>query len=382
MLHRLGWYQLISEKRKLLAAVAGVTFAVLLQMMQFGFREALFSSATVIHSRLQADLILLSPHFDYLLSTGTIPRRRLYQALERPEVQTVVPMYVALGTVKNPENGENRQIFVIGFNPDQVVFDLSSITQQTNLVKTPDVALFDEMSRPNNFGPIIDYVRRDGTVLTEVNGHRLKIGGLFTLGPSFAAPGHLIVSDATFRRLFGRSENTFELGLIRLKPGSDIEAVKAVLAGSLPRDVQVITRQQFIDRERAFWDRNSPIGFIFLAGSLIGLFVGAVIIYQILYTDITDHLSQYATLKAMGYSDSHLYVVVLEQALLLSVFGFPMGLALAALLYSVARSATHLPIEMTLARALLVFGLTVGMAAGSCLVAMRKLQKADPAECF
>jgi putative ABC transport system permease protein len=218
--------------------------------------------------------------------------------------------------------------------------------------------------------------------MTEVNGHRLKIGGLFELGPSFSAPGHLIVSDVTFRRLFGRSDTAFELGLIRLEPGNDVEAVRAALARNLPSDVAVMTRPQFVSREEAFWDRNSPIGFIFLAGSLVGLFVGAVIIYQILYTDITDHLSQYATLKAMGYSDAHLYFVVLEQAFLLSIFGFPIGLAFAALLYSVARTATHLPIVMTPQRVLIVFGLTVGMAVGSCVVAMRKLQKADPAECF
>jgi putative ABC transport system permease protein len=382
MLHRLGWYQLISEKRRLLAAIAGVTFAVLLQMMQFGFRDALYTSATVIHSRLQADLLLISPHFDYMLSTGTIPRRRLYQARERPEVQSVAPVYLGLANVKNPDSGENRQIFVIAFNPDHVILDEETVIQRAAVVKTPDVALFDALSRPNNFGTIADDVRRNGAVLTEVNGRRMKIGGVFELGPSFSAPGHLIVSDATFRRLFGRSDNVFELGLIRLKPGSDVEAVRATLARTLPPDVQVVTRQQFIDREQAFWARNSPVGFIFLAGSLVGLFVGAVIIYQILYTDITDHLSQYATLKAMGYADRHLYFVVFQQAFLLSIFGFPLGLALAEVVYALARDATHLPIVMTGQRVLIVLALTVGMSAASCLIAMRKLQKADPAECF
>ena len=121
MIHRLAWYQLVSEKRRLLAALAGVTFAVLLQMMQFGFRDALLSSSTIIHSRLQGDLLLISPQFDYMLSPGTIPRRRLYQALARPDVESVVPVYLGLAMFKNPETGENKQIYVIGFDPDHPV---------------------------------------------------------------------------------------------------------------------------------------------------------------------------------------------------------------------------------------------------------------------
>lgn len=147
-------------------------------------------------------------------------------------------------------------------------------------------------------------------------------------------------------------------------------------------DVRVLTRDQFADNERAYWLRNSPVGFIFNLGTFMGLIVGAVIVYQILYSDVADHLSEYATLKAMGFSDMRLLLIVIQQALILTVLGFVPGLTIAQTLYILTFRATMLPIEMTLGRALLVLGLTTAMCCGSAALAVRKLRSADPAEIF
>lgn len=381
MLHKLAWYQLISERRRLMAALAGIAFAVLLQLMQFGFRDALFTSATVFHARLRGELVLVSSQYEYMLSTGRVARRRLYQALGVPGVEAVAPVYIGVAPFKNIASGDDRRIFILGFNPEDRVLDLPSIAEHAMNLRLPDVAIFDALGRPD-YGPVVEQFHEAGEVTTEVGGRRMKIAGLFDLGVSFAANGHLIMSDTSFRRLFNRSEGVVEFGLIRLTPGSDVAAVQAELARRLPSDVRVLTREQFSDLERAFWNKSSPIGFIFLMGTFIGLLVGAVIVYQILYTDVTDHLGEYATLKAIGYSDRHFYYVVLEEALILSVAGFPFGFVLALVLYGLARDATHLPISMTPMRALLVFALTIGMCAVAGLVATRKLRAADPAEVF
>ena len=381
MLHRLAWEQLVVEKRRLLVALAGIAFAVMLQLMQFGLRDALFDSSTVVYDRLVADLILVSPLYESEMSPGIITRRRLYQALSEPATESVTPLYLGIAPFKNPATGQDRLIVIIGFDPGRHVLDLPSMTAQAHLLKVPDVALFDALSRPE-FGPIAEHLRAGQIVKTEVLRHRIEIGGLFELGLSFAGNGHLIVSDQTFRRLFNRPEGVFELGLIRLKPGSDAAAVQASLRQRLPDDVQVWTPAQLVDAEKQFWRTNTPIGPIFLMGALIGLLVGAVIVYQILYTDVSDHLGEYATLKAMGYSDRQLYVVVLDQALILSVIGFPIGFAFAQVLYMGARNDTHLPIEMTVARALMVLGFTVLMCVFSGAMALRKLRSADPADVF
>ncbi|HEY9736672.1 MAG TPA: FtsX-like permease family protein, partial [Trichocoleus sp.] len=109
---------------------------------------------------------------------------------------------------------------------------------------------------------------------------------------------------------------------------------------------------------------------------------GVVIVYQILYSDVTDHLPEFATLKAMGYSDRYLLTVLLQESLILALIGFVPSLLLATGLYQLVYAATLLPIGMKLDRAITVLVLTVVMCAGSGAIAMRKLYSADPADIF
>jgi putative ABC transport system permease protein len=381
MLHKLAWLQLVSEKRRLAAALAGIAFAVALQLAQLGFRDGLFESAILFHKHLIADLIMTSWQYENEVAPGSFSRRRLYQALGTPGVESVAALSLAPAQFKNIETGKEKVIVAVGFQPDQAVLDIPGVAEQAQLLKVPDVALFDALSRPE-FGPIVGLFRQHQLVIAQISGRRTRITGLFDLGVSFAGNGHLLISDTTFRKMFNRDEGLFEYGLIRVAPGSDLLAIQADLIRQLPIDVRVRTRDELFAVEKAFWNDNTPIGFIVLLGAAVGVLVGVVIVYQILYTDVNDHLAEYATMKAMGYSDRHLYLVVLEEALILSVFGFPIGLGLAWLAYSATRAATHLPIDMTLQRASIVFGLTVVMCALSGMIAVRKLKSADPAEVF
>jgi putative ABC transport system permease protein len=226
MLHKLAWYQLISEKRRLMAALAGIAFAVLLQLMQFGFRDALFTSATIVHSRLRGELVITSTQYEYLLSPGTVTRRRLAQALAVPGVAAAAPVYIGSAPFKNVGNLDDRRILAIAFSPDQMPFDEPSIQAQLDRIRVPDVVLFDERGR-DEFGPVSERVRANGSVVTEVGGRRMTIAGLFGLGVSFAANGHLVMSDSTFRSLFGRPDGVFEFAAVRLAPGADVAATQA-----------------------------------------------------------------------------------------------------------------------------------------------------------
>lgn len=381
MIHRLAWSQLMMEKRRLLTALAGISFAVLLQLMQFGFREALFTSATVLHDHFHADLVVVSNLYEYVVSTGSIPRRRLYQAAAVTDVASVAGVSLGLIPFKNPENRLDRRILAIGFDPRQAVLDVPEILAQRAKLEIPDVILFDALSRPE-FGAVGDMLAGKEEVVTEVGGRRAWIRGVFNLGVSFGAAGNLVTSDTTFRSWFNRSDASVELGLVTVRPGARVETVQAALRAALPADVRVLTKAEFVAIEHAFWDANTPIGLIFNLGALLGLVVGCVIVYQVLYTDVSNHLNEYATLKAMGYRDRDLHLVVLDEALILSVFGFPVGLALSAVLYSGVRDATHLPVELTVARTVFVFCLTLGMCVLAGAIAMRKLRAADPAEVF
>jgi putative ABC transport system permease protein len=242
--------------------------------------------------------------------------------------------------------------------------------------------LFDQGSK-GDYQTIIAQVNQNKSVTTEIADRKINIVGLFTVGSSFGADGNLIVSDLNFLRIFPRTKpESISLGLITLKPGSDPQLVAKALQANLPNDVKVLTHQEFIEFEKAHWQKNTPIGFIFSLGTMMGFIVGVIIVYQILYTDVADHIAEYATLKAMGYKNLYLLVVVFQEALILSVLGYIPSIALSTGLYALTRSATNLPLFMALDRAIQVLVLTIVMCGISGAIAMRKLQSADPADIF
>jgi putative ABC transport system permease protein len=220
--------------------------------------------------------------------------------------------------------------------------------------------------------------------MAEVRRRRIKVGGLFTLGASFGADGNLITSDVNFFRIFNnRQRGLVDIGLIRLKPGADANTVVKELKKYLPQDeINVLTKQEFIDFERNYWATSTAIGFIFTLGTIMGFIVGTVIVYQILYTEVADHLAEYATLKAIGYTQNYLLTVILQEALILAIVGYLPGFTFAMFLYKLARDATLLPVIMSLERAISVIILTIIMCFISGAIAVRKLRSADPADIF
>ncbi|TAG94003.1 MAG: FtsX-like permease family protein [Oscillatoriales cyanobacterium] len=378
----LGWLQLSHDKGRMLVAVAGIAFADVLMFMQLGFQNALFSSNTRVHQTLQTDIVLIHPQARNLINLSSFPRRRLYQAMNVPGVKSAEPLYVKIGNWKNPETRRETSIMVVGFNPDRPAFDLPEINQNLNSIKLPDTVLFDRASR-GNYHAAIAQINQGKSVKTEVDRRTINISGLFTIGASFAADGILMTSDQNYLRLFPRQDSaSVNAGLIQLQPGADPVEVQQVLKAYLPQDVKVLTKQEFIDFEKNYWANNTAIGFIFNLGVAMGFVVGVIIVYQVLSTDVSDHMAEYATFKAMGYRNIYLLGIVFEEAIILSVLGFLPGVGVSIGLYHLTRNATNLPLYMTLLRAFAVLILNMVMCSISGTIATRKLQAADPADIF
>lgn len=378
----LSWRQLTHEKIRLMVALAGIAFADILMFMQLGFRDALFESATTFHKQLQGDVFLISTQSTALIAMRSFSSRRLYQALSFEGVQSVEPLYMDIGLWKNPETQATRGIMVIAFNPDRALLSSPGLAGEMSKTKLQDVVLFDKASRAE-FGPVADLFNQGQTVQTEVRSRRVRVGGLFSLGASFGADGNLVTSDLNFVRIFPtRTKDLIDVGVIRLNPGVDPLATVVKMRQTFPKDVKILTKDEFVEFERKYWEEGTSIGFIFTLGTAMGFIVGIVIVYQILYTDVSDHLPEYATLKAMGYTDWYLLGVVFQEAIILAFMGYIPGGVVAFFLYNLTQSATSLPIAMTVSRAITVLILTVIMCFVSGAISVRKLQAADPADIF
>ena len=379
---RLAWRQLISNRARLVSAIAGVTFACVLVFMQLGFRAALFESASNLPRALQGELFLINPLTLVMFRPEPVARIRASQVLADPDIALAVPIYLAQTKFRNPDTGRQRTIQLIGFDPEAGAVSFQGLEALAPALTRIDTIAFDRRSRPE-FGPIAATLERQGPFEVEIGGRAMLIVGLVSLGTSFGADGNAVMTETNFRRIVKeRQPSKTDLVAIRLKPGASAQEVKQRLAAILPPDVTVLTGTELIAWERSYWENGTPIGFIFSFGSLMGLIVGMVIVYQILFSDIATHLKEYATLKAIGYSNHYLRLVVMAAALLLALFGFIPGFLGSTALYSVVAKATLLPLGMEAARALSVFGMIFAMCAIAGLLAMRKLGEANPADMF
>lgn len=377
----LAWLQVTREKTRLAVAIAGIAFADILMFIQLGFQGALYDAAIKPHRNLRADLVLINPQFQTLFSVKSFSRERLYQTLSYDGVASVSSVYIGTGQWRNPQTRLDRAILVWGVDPVKPAFKFPEVNQNLEELKLLDQVLFDRAGRPE-YG-VVEAFQQTNRLETELNGKAVRVTGLFTNGASFAADGNVITSDSTFLQLFpDRQPDRIEVGLITLEPGADPEQVQSQLTAGLPDDVRVLTLEGFAQVEKQYWAAGTGIGFIFGLGVIVGFIVGIVIVYQILYADVSDHLAEYATLKAMGYSDRYLLTTLLQEALLLAILGYLPSVCLAVGLYQLTYAATLLPIAMRLDRAVTVLILTILMCTASGIIASQKLRSADPADVF
>jgi putative ABC transport system permease protein len=378
----LSWLQLRKERSRLLVAIAGISFADVLMFLQMGFRGALFSSAVEFHNSLNGEIVMLSGRSRSLISLDRFTERRLYQAAGVAGVQSVSPIYLNAIQWRNPENQEIWDIYAIGINPEHTVMNVPGVEANRAKLREPDTALFNLGSR-KEFGPIAQRFQSGASITTEINERQVKVRGLFKLSPTFGINAYLVTSDVNFLRMANfRQNGLIDVGVIKLKPGTDVQKVLAELRSRLPNDVKVMTRDDYANAEVAFWNASTPVGYTFDLGVVIAFIVGAVIVYQILYSDVTDHLPEYATLKAIGFRDRYLLIVVFQESLILAALGFMPGMLIALGIYRITNIATMLPMAMDLGRVVFVFLLTAIMSSFSAAMAVRKLQSADPADIF
>lgn len=378
----LAWRQLTHHKMKLAVASAGVVVAVMLMLVQLGIRQGAMDNSVALTRRVTADLVVVSSRTKSIFQAASFPRRLLFRLPAHPQVVRVQPMYLSQGRWRNPWTFRENPISIYGIPAEGTLLKLPGYTDRADELRLRDHVIFDGLSR-TTYGPVVETLKRDGAFETEVNRRRIRIIGAIDVGISITADGNLYMTPENFLRLFpGRTAGAIDLGLIELRPGADPRAMCRELQPYFGSEAIVMTREDLIVAEENFLRENAPIDFIFGMGAAVGFFIGFVVVYQILYTEVTNHLPQFATMKAMGFTNGYLLRVVLSQAFILCILGYIPGFFLALWVYEIATKAIQLKFSMTIGRALMVWSLTLIMCALSAAVAVRKAQSADPADVF
>jgi putative ABC transport system permease protein len=372
----IAWCNLRHAKVRTATGIVGVAFPTLLVLVQLALYDALRDGATLLYDGLDLDAVIVSGDYLSVAQPGRFPRARLQQAAAAPGVRSVAPLYLGFSAWRNHDTGAPRHLLVIGTDARQTAFRRPDLAEHVGALRRPDTMLVDRRTRPE-YGQPIPGMR------VQLGGRSLEIVALYTLGNGFVADGGVVVSEGTFARVFPRrSPDEVSVGLIRLEPGHDAATVLEALKRLLPDDVRAVSRAHLEAEEREYWLANTSIGIIFGSGVVIGLVVQLIVLGQILVADVAKRSREYATLKAIGHTSRRLATIVIGQALLLSLAGFAGGVALALPVYRMLAQVTLLPIGMDAGRIVLVFGLTLLTCAGSGLLALRRLQAADPADLF
>jgi putative ABC transport system permease protein len=404
----LAWRNFQRGGARSLAALAGVGFVVTMVLLQLGFLEAVRGTATSLYDQLDFDLALISPRYEQLYDAGTFPEARLRQAEGLETVVDARPLYVAFAMWRCPpspivlERGaegepgirqapvplsagrprpvQRRELLAIGIDLGRNPFRepiRGRVEAARPQLELDGRVLLNEASHPD-FG----WWARPAFSGWELGRSAVEVVGGFPLQRGFGADGAVLMSDLTFQRSCApRWARGVSLGLVRVRPGAAGETVRR-LNEMLPPDAVAISRDALNVREQDFWVHQTSTGEIFSSGVLVAMAVAAVVVYQVLSNDVRSHLPEYATLKAMGYTNRYLSRVVVVQALIYALGAFGPAVVLAYVAYRATEALASIPMRMTLANLALALGLAAAVSLVSALLTVGKLRAADPAELF
>jgi putative ABC transport system permease protein len=361
--------------------------------MQIGFRNALIDNNVQLFSLFDkqvAQLTMISQARYNMSTEQRFPSLLLERAKSMPGVTRACTVSLERGTANAKVEGfKTRSIRVIGIDLDHPEFFAEpSLYEKLNRADRENGALVDVRSKAfYGFANTVADLRRQRI---ELNDQRLPVVGQFELGTDFGNDGTLLMSERLHTRYFpwrsatGNPRDVIDIALIQTtaETPEELEEIRRRLQAIAPEEIQVKATDAFVMEEVKFWSEETPVGNIFLIGTIMGLVVGAIICYQIQFTDITDHMPEFATLKAMGYSPLYFASVILCQSFYLAFLGFIPGIAVSFVLYWILSESSGLLMMMTFPRILLVWCLTLVMCIVSGALAIRKLFNADPASLF
>jgi putative ABC transport system permease protein len=364
---------LFHDRIRFVATIVGIVFSVILVTVQLGLYVSCKRMITAMIDRAQADLWIVPMSTKSFEDNGMLEGQERFQALSTPGVTDAIPLVAGFSNWRKPDGGTTA-IIIVGITTDKPGL------RPWNFV---DGSL-DDLTIPD--GIIIDrsYFKRLGITGSgqhaEISNQRVRVVALTDLIRSFTTAPFVFTTLERARNFLGADPNSSTYYLVQVSPGADLDSVRASLDGNLS-DAEVLTPKEFHDRSLAQWLYGTGAGAALIAGAILGIIVGTVIVAQTLYSSTKDHLNEFATMRAMGASAFYIHQVILCQAFLSAVIGFFIAAILGWIIVQ-ATATTAVPVIMTPILTLSLFILTVAMCALSAVSAIIKVTRIDPAVVF
>ena len=380
---------LIEDIPRFLVAQAGILFAVGLVTIQTGVQLGFAQSSSQLIEQSQADLWVASNNMEHLDLTLPLPYERVAEARSVEGVEQAEGVIIGGAVWHEQQANQITGVTLVG-GTGGLLFAQDSLTQGS----------FNELKQPNTF--IVDETSLDDLNFQKVgeqatvNSAPAKLVGL-TSGTQSIVFGNLMFTSLESANYYrsSRSNSLSSISLSRELTATDpvsfvliraigeenLEALQQRLEAELP-EVRAYTRAEMAQQTQAYWQKRSGIGYILGLGAVVGTIVGAVVVGQILYASVSDHIKEFGTLKAMGASDWYIYRVIMEQGLWMAILGYLPGMALCLGIAAWTSATQGILILITPASAIAVLGITVVMCLSSAIFAIQKVTRVDPAIVF
>jgi len=369
----LAFRNLIHDRLRLIATVIGIVFSIVLVTVQMGLYLGFERMVTTMIDHASADLWVMPRGTKCFEDPSLLNTRDRYRALSINGVAEAIPVVIGFADWRMP-SGEMTPVFVIGS-------DLrAGGLQPWNLAE----GRIEALSNPKAVAVDRTYFDRLGVsglgATAEIRQQPVRVAAVTSGIRSFTTTPFVFMDVDRARAHTGVPADKATYVLVRLGPDADMVAVRRQLLSNIS-DVEVLTTAEFRERSRKFWLFGTGAGAALLAGALLGVIVGTVIVAQTLYSSTKEHLNEFATLRAMGSSRRYIYNVIVWQALLSAVIGFSIAALIGQVVVQLT-AATALPIVITPELIVGLFLLTVVMCVGSSVAAIVQVTRIDPAMVF
>ncbi|MBX3441581.1 MAG: ABC transporter permease [Planctomyces sp.] len=365
-----AWKTLICDRGKVLTALVGVVFSVVLVEIQGGLYVGLMRKARILTDHAGAEIWVGHPDVQLVDLPQAIPETLVNRVRTAPGVLQAEP-YVLGNAFASFPDGHYENVWVLGSNLARM------LGTGWNFVEGGPA----ELRRPN--GVSVDRQDRDklgdpsiGTVF-EINGQRARVVARTDGILPFTTTPYLFTSIDNARRYTGTPSGSCSYFLVKVAPDADLATVAANIQQRVP-ELKAFTAAELGRRSENYWMQRTGIGISFGAATLLGLFVGLLMVGQSLYALALDHLTDYATLKAIGAGEGQLLTVVFAQACIIAAIGAAIGLSLVALIVNTL-STPIAPIEIP--RELLVgaVALVLTVCVSAAVLPYLRIRQVDPA---
>lgn len=314
---KLAWQNIVHDRGRFSVTVLGVSFAVFLMVFQGSLLAGFLQAASRLIDASDSDIWITARGVQAFEFGTALESRVREMAAGVPGVAETGRVCVAFAVYRTPL-GKQQIVALVGADPSVGSrFPVPDRDGSADAI-SPDAVVYDASDRKQMEVSALP-------TEVEINRHRASIEREIQGFGAFLGVPFLFTSYHNAIRYMNFGPDQAMYILVRTDKAYPVSQVQEMLKKRLP-EVDVLTQDEFAHKSRMYWTMKTGAGGAILTAAVLGFLIGLVVVSQTIYANTIENIEEYATLKALGASQSFVARIVLAQALICGVVGSVLGL--------------------------------------------------------